>query len=335
MVASLLKLVALAVLVVTSVAQDVSRAGTCTSLNRRKSWNDLTRAEKTEYIRAERCLMNHAPVVGNVEGAQNLWDELHDLHIGQGQYVHFVGHFLPWHRYLVRAHEVLLQTLCDYNGAQPYWDEVTDYEAGPIGQSSIFDPEFGFGGNGVGRDNCINDGPFRGHTLRIRSGEGNGDYCISRKFNQNVWRWASRSNISECFAERRYTDAWWCYNLYPHSAGHVAVGGVMEDPTESNGDPLFYLHHAYLDRLWWRWQQADLPARLSDMGGANVVPKSFTDSIGVPPVVVSSALTDYNGDPGNETTLAHVLWMNDLVPNVTVADVMDIGGETVCAEYLG
>ncbi|RDW76862.1 uncharacterized protein DSM5745_06854 [Aspergillus mulundensis] len=233
MAASWLKLVALAVLVVSAVARNIPRAGACTSLNRRKSWNALTRAEKTEYIRAERCLMNHAPVAGNVADARNLWDELHHLHIGQGQYVHYVGHFLPWHRYLVRAHEVLLQTLCNYNGAQPYWDELTDYEAGPIGRSSVFDAQFGFGGNGVGRNRCINNGPFRGHTLHIRAGEANADYCISRRFNQTAWAWASRQNIDECFAERKYTDAWWCYNLYPHSAGHVAVGGVVSRDSET------------------------------------------------------------------------------------------------------
>ncbi|KAL4757816.1 tyrosinase family protein [Aspergillus foveolatus] len=332
MAASWLRLVALMLLLVPSLARNIPRAGKCTSLNRRKSWNTLTRVEKTEYLQAERCLMNHAPIVGNVKDAKNLWDELHDLHISQGNYVHYVGHFLPWHRYLVRAHEVLLQTLCGYKGAHPYWDEVTDYEAGPLQRSSIFDPVVGFGGNGFGRNRCIQNGPFKDTTLRIRSNERNGEYCLSRAFNQTAFAWANRRNIEECFALQKYTDAWECYNQYPHAAGHIAVGGVMEDPTESNGDPLFYLHHAYLDRLWWRWQQADLPGRLSDMGGPNVVPPDLMRLMGMPPV--SAALLDYNGDHGGETTLAHVLWMNGLVPNVTVAEVMDIGGQVVCAEYV-
>lgn len=94
--------------------------------------------------------MHHPPLLGTVEDAQTLWDELHHMHIWQGNYIHFVGQFLPWHRYLVRTHEVLLQELCGYHGAQPYWDELADYESAPLHEAAIFDPVLGFGGNGVG-----------------------------------------------------------------------------------------------------------------------------------------------------------------------------------------
>jgi tyrosinase len=43
--------------------------------------------------------------------------------------------------------------------------------------------------------------------------------------------------------------------------------------------------------------------------------------------------TEYDGDPGNVTTLDHILWMSDLAPNVTIADVMDVGGNVICGEY--
>jgi tyrosinase len=44
----------------------------------------------------------------------------------------------------------------------------------------------------------------------------------------------------------------------------------MLDPIASPGDPLFYLHHAWLDKLWADWQAMDLPRRLTEMGGNNV-----------------------------------------------------------------
>lgn len=106
----------------------------------------------------------------------------------------------------------------------------------------------------------------------------------------------------------------------------------MLDPIESNGDPIFFLHHAYLDRLWWRWQQADLTARLEDMSGVNVPPQYVLDMAGLPSP--DSSLMDYNGDSGNETTLSHVLFLNNLIPNTTIGQIMDLGGEVICAEYI-
>ena len=37
-----------------------------------------------------------------------------------------------------------------------------------------------------------------------------------------------------------------------HAGVHSAVGGDMETGS-SPSDPLFWLHHANLDRLWWAW----------------------------------------------------------------------------------
>jgi tyrosinase len=46
----------------------------------------------------------------------------------------------------------------------------------------------------------------------------------------------------------------------------------MLDPFNSPGDPLFYLHHAWMDKLWWDWQFRDLENRLADISGPNVMP---------------------------------------------------------------
>jgi hypothetical protein len=40
-----------------------------------------------------------------------------------------------------------------------------------------------------------------------------------------------------------------CYNGYPHGTGHGATGGLMKDPIDSCNDALFFMHHAYLDKL--------------------------------------------------------------------------------------
>lgn len=48
----------------------------------------------------------------------------------------------------------------------------------------------------------------------------------------------------------------------------------------------------------------------------------------------SAALTDYDGDPGNTTTLNHNLWMAGIVDNYTIGDVMDMNNNLNCAEYI-
>ena len=40
----------------------------------------------------------------------------------------------------------------------------------------------------------------------------------------------------------------------PHGLGHNAVGAVMGDVASSPGDPIFFLHHAFVDRMWRKWQ---------------------------------------------------------------------------------
>lgn len=46
-----------------------------------------------------------------------------------------------------------------------------------------------------------------------------------------------------------------------HGGGHISVGGDMTDFFSSPGDPLFFVHHAQIDRLWALWQNKDLKHR--------------------------------------------------------------------------
>lgn len=39
-----------------------------------------------------------------------------------------------------------------------------------------------------------------------------------------------------------------------HNTGHNIVGGYMSNPVFSPNDPIFWLHHSYIDRIWARWQ---------------------------------------------------------------------------------
>ncbi|KAL1880128.1 hypothetical protein Daus18300_001491 [Diaporthe australafricana] len=298
----------------------------------------LTDDEKAEYIRAEKCLMAKPAQLG-INGTQNRWDELQMSHIIQSNDIHDVGQFWPWHRYYMRVHEVLLQQECNYTGAQPYWDEQRDSDAGPIEDASVFgSDDLSFGSNGREGDRCVVDGPFANSTLRLDQAWGVIDYeeyCLGRNFSSpdtGYWAWANSTFADTCFAATTYDDAWSCYSVKPHSSAHLAVSGTLELQSASPGDPLFYLHHTNIDRLWWEWQQVNLTYRLTDMGGRNV-PRDdhLLKNEWIAP---TAAVLDYDGDDANVTTLNHVLWMLEILPNVTVADVMDIRGDTICAEYI-
>lgn len=59
-----------------------------------------------------------------------------------------------------------------------------------------------------------------------------------------------------------------------HTIGHSGVGGEMSDLFTSVNDPIFFLHHANVDRMWWLWQTMDLPKRLKDIKGGPM-PRGF------------------------------------------------------------
>lgn len=74
------------------------------------------------------------------------------------------------------------------------------------------------------------------------------------------------------------------------------------------------MHHANLDRLWWSWQKKDLAARLKDISG---------------PINI----LDYDNVIGGNVTLAFPLSLGVNAMNVTIRDVMDIQGPTLCYDY--
>ncbi|KAI1385121.1 Di-copper centre-containing protein [Hypoxylon trugodes] len=334
----------------------------CDVKTRHVSWTDLTSTEKLEYIKGDLCLMS-TPAKAGIHGAKTRWDELQYAHIVQVSYVHFVGAFLPFHRYFLTVHEHLLKTECNYTGPIPYWDETSD--VGNIKESTIFDVETGFGGNGTGLSGCIADGPFANITLRFREDKTTKEYCISRHLNDRALEGANKDNIDACLAAEKFTDVWSCLEGRPHGAGHGGVSGTMVNLFLSPGDPIFYLHHGFLDKLWWDWQSLNLSMRLNEIGGNNTssgpgfgpgpgsnftrnpfgngsfpLPPGFPPTNGSNPfpfpvlnTTIDRAFTDYFNDNGNITTLNHTLWSANILENITIADVMDVRGGFVCGDY--
>jgi tyrosinase len=205
--------------------------------------------------------------------------------VGPG--IHNNGFILPWHRYLVWQFESVLINECDYTGSGvPYWDWTLDNpEYGRrFEDSPVFDPKYGFGGNGKGGSvpapppqtmnmsalppgNCVGDGPLVGLESNVGPGyslEVKQPHCIVRNFNSTfadmTLGWTK--NVVPLLQEGTFTNFTNAFNLPKntgvpvgvHGAGHGAVYGEMGNTWSSVNDPLFFLHHAQIDRLWWIWQ---------------------------------------------------------------------------------
>ncbi|KAK2737146.1 hypothetical protein FQN55_001262 [Onygenales sp. PD_40] len=306
-------------------------AAECTTPAQRRAWHTFTNDEKLAYINAELCLME-LPAKTDLNGPVTRFDDLQAVHVYGAYMVHFVGAFLPFHRLLMYAHETALREECGYEGYQPYWYEQKD--AGQFSSSDVLDPVYGFGGDGSGDDNCITDGPFANYTNRIGPGYEVRDHCIDRQVNDGISASSAQENIDDCTSQADWISAWNCIEGLPHLGGHGGVGGEMLNPVSSPGDPTFYLHHTFLDKVWWDWQAKDLPARFTEMGGNNVLDLSNGFPGMLPPTPPEFPPATHDGDPGNTTTLGHVLNMYGNMENKTIADVMNIQGDFLCYEYV-
>ncbi|RGP63201.1 amino acid transporter [Fusarium sporotrichioides] len=295
--------------------------GRCTSRTPRVPWSTLTAAEKSAYIQADLCLLSLPAQSIDSDVVSSRWDELVYSHAAQVDYIHEVGAFLPWHR---------------------YWDEPLD--AGNLTASIMFDPEAdtSFGGNGTGPNSCVQDGPFANTTLHIQDDLSYTETCLRRIFDDKQFSLGAQSAVDECMAKETFIDFWHCIERGPHSAGHGGVAGTMISVAVSPGDPIFWLHHTYLDKLFSDWQSQNLTTRLTEIGGSNL--QDLTAGEGGPPGGGEGNFTvqpsdpdprfvDYFNDGGNVTTLNHTLWSAGIMANATIADVMDATGDYVCAEY--
>ncbi|KAK4197896.1 putative tyrosinase [Triangularia verruculosa] len=259
-----------------TVVEKRQASNKCANPRVRKAWHKLTRGEKSAYLDAELCLMDHPATLG-LRGAKTKFDELTTVHILESEIAHFVGAFLPFHRLYIHAHDVTLRTLCNYTGPHPYWDET--YDSASFTNSDLFSTtEPSFGGNGIGQNQCIETGPFASYRSVLGPGyrySPNSPKCITRNINNFSAAGASQATVDGCLNQKDWLSFWACAEGRPHGAGHGGVGAEMGNPVSSPGDPTFYLHHAWLDRLWAQWQDLDPVVRLKEMGGNNKMRNGF------------------------------------------------------------
>ncbi|WP_328929239.1 tyrosinase family protein [Streptomyces sp. NBC_00190] len=177
-----------------------------------------------------------------------------------------VGHrspsFLPWHRRFLLEFETALQAV-DASVSLPYWDWTADRTT----RSSLWAADF-LGGTGRARDGQVLDGPFAYATgkwnIAVRV---DGRAYLRRALGAGVAGLPTKEEVEAVLAMSVYDTApwnsasnggfrnslegWRGANL--HNRVHVWVGGQMATGVSPN-DPVFWMHHAYVDKLWAEWQ---------------------------------------------------------------------------------
>ncbi len=239
-----------------------------------------------------------------------------------------------------------------YLSGTPVFDSVLGFGGnGPYTEEGFVSDPFDIPGRTGG--GCVPDGPFANQTLNIGPGYSvtSNSSCLKRDISPEiVLRTLNSSVVAHTLAQPNFESfdiavqgGTTIDTFTIHAGGHLGIGGkfgTMADVYSSpNGasahsqltlvrskiftydtylaDPLFYLHHANLDRIWAKWQSAD-SSRLTDISGP---------------------VTQFGYPFGNATntqnvTLAFPLSLGDIAPNVTVGDVMSTQGNTLCYTYV-
>lgn len=182
------------------------------------------------------------------------WRRMAETHADFCQ--HGTTGFLPWHRHYITQFEKICGDLIgNPQFALPYWDWTK--QAGKVPDAFFDIPELNvtfWNDNGV--YNGIGWGPV--DTIGIRViGKGTGVQS-----DPNRGGAFTKENIDSILDETAFGDFSSRLEGEPHNSGHVVVGIPSTGPVGHIGDglspldPLFWLHHCNVDRLWALWQVA-------------------------------------------------------------------------------
>lgn len=162
---------------------------------------------------------------------------------------------------------------------------IPDREDIVLGASSGLPPIYLPAGTGGG---CVTSGPFK--DMKVNLGPAALDLpggqveaaadplaynprCLSRDLSDVVnQRYANASAVlSNLIKPQNVYDFQMQMQGVPgsgsigiHGGGHYTIGGDPgRDVFTSPGDPIFYLHHSQIDRVWWIWQMLKPSERIS------------------------------------------------------------------------
>lgn len=227
----------------------------CPQIWVRKEWRNLKKAEQKTYLEAVKKIRAR-----KTSTTATVIDKMVNLHGGISGDIHYVAPFLPWHRLFLVLYEELLQEV-NSDIAQPYWHSTFDSQSPE--DSPIFAID-AFGGNGKGPKSCVKDGTFSGMQV-IYPERG----CLSRDFDLNETPTFPGTGYinSKMTRSKTFEQMHEFVEARVHADPHNFVGGNLRSMYSPN-DPIFFLHHGYIDKLWADWQKKH-PKLAKTYGGTN------------------------------------------------------------------
>jgi hypothetical protein len=264
----------------------------------RKNAKFLTPAERENFVKA--CVLMKADIVNPAAPAADRysrWDEAAAVHqmiqvanapgvVGTVNYGHGgLGSysFLSWHRYFLYRFELQLQSYVP-GVMLPYWDWtnpsplLTDTFLGPNGSPGTTVVSRGYFAP-VKPGSPSNPTPLpgwwpaslAGWNLHAEFGTAAGP--LTRNVggslpSVNDLRTSLARTTYSAFQNMLESGAGLLSGNQMHNGLHGYIGGHMSSPAVSPFDPIFYLHHCNIDRLWTMWQ-LDGHATLYPAAGAN------------------------------------------------------------------
>ena len=228
----------------------------------RKNQSTLSARERGDFVKAVKAL-KYRYHAGSTVSIYDQYVMAHMMAMTDLE-VHNRTVFLPWHRALVREFELELQAV-NPKVTIPYWDFTVDNTP----DASLWANDFMGGDGDPAFDYAVREGPFRsgewvlrfdGPNLRRRFGVFVGslpheqDVAFSLLVpGYDTAPWDTGSDVTKSF--RNYMAGWNFPSGRPemHNRVHNWVGGSMVTMSSPN-DPVFWLLHANIDRLWAQWE---------------------------------------------------------------------------------
>ena len=220
----------------------------------RKDANTLSAAERTEFVGAVLALK-----------ASGIYDQFVLRHANAVMTaIHRCPAFLPWHRRFIWDFERELQRVSGNTAlGLPYWNWPQGDASASMWNADLL------GGSGSGTTQVVTEGPFREGQWRIVNSSGVAVGPLTRAFGRESWARTlpTQGEIDQVLQVTPYDTFPWTANSDPslrnqiegfigpnlHNRGHGWVGGSMLPMTSPN-DPIFFLHHCMVDKLWYEWQ---------------------------------------------------------------------------------